>query len=562
MTFDETGKRPDLESYKVVLPVFDTPADKPPADIDPKLLQRPLKVLRAIVAGNGITPEQVTLGDHQIKTMPFAGSTIIKVTAKTTKEQVPGREIKGEIMPDEQAMFGAIHTYIKHVISTEPLRQKILGIVLNRPDKGFAIDNKKLDFKTLTKRYVVYRACLKCNKSGKVLCPACEGRKQIKCTVCNGLSHVVCPTCQSRGTISDHGSERACPTCHRKGRIPCHLCGGDGLNACKLCLATGQINCKTCAHTGWTSLTVLAELQAHYNFVFDRRDLPTDAIQIMVELGSKLIDRSIAEIEIAGTRTYVEDRQLPEDQIVLLYKGRMPFGPVAFDLNGHTIGASLYGYHGDLTQCPDFMEQLGKDNIERLVVAAEQPRQAGALLKVAGKARFLREALQAGLMGNRAKALALYKTRYPYGFSTTMIRDLLTLADTATRNASRDFRVYGLIGSQALVILLQTAYYLGPGLALMGLYVGNIWGQIALDLALTLIFMAVAFFLPRLAGAVALRQRLGDVLKSSTFSALIPRAGKLEWMAVTLVPLTTAALIYMAKINGGVTPAWLHLVGL
>lgn len=56
--------------------------------------------------------------------------------------------------------------------------------------------------------------CLKCNGSGVLKCPLCNGTGAY-------LNGTICPECHGTGEI-------ICPKCHGTGGTRCKFCGGDG----------------------------------------------------------------------------------------------------------------------------------------------------------------------------------------------------------------------------------------------------------------------------------------------------------------------------------------------
>lgn len=552
----------DLSQYRVDVAAVDPQLAEKTLAVDPKLPLKPLKVIRAILSGNGLKPDQVKLGEHSLTTIRFAADVRVKLTAKLAKRQAPGRDIKGDVVGDEQSLFAAVDKHINHIMATPALRQPILDLLLKRPDKGYAFNDKKLGFKTMNRQFVMHEACQTCHKSGVVLCNICEGRKQVFCPICKHQREVMCPTCKAEGHVHTQHGQDLCPTCRGKGRIACKNCGGDGLIKCKNCLATGRVKCRRCTGTGWMTTYLMAEIEALYTFTLDPKDIPPDLQRIMVELGPKLVERSVAEVDITSTITPEIDPKMPKDEVLITYKGRIPYGPIRFDIDGQSVGAMLYGYHGDLQDCPPFLERVGADAITRLLTAAENRREAGTMLPNAARARFIRDALHVGLMRSRTRALEMYKKRYPYGLSDQMIRDLLVLAETATRNASKDYRLFAMLGSMAVIVATSALYYIGPGLQIVQPMVPNVWAELGVDLGIMVILLGAAYQLPRIAGSYALKRLLGGVMEMDKVRGLMPKAGRMEWIAVGTVPAIMAACILVAKITGGVVPAWLHLFGL
>jgi hypothetical protein len=92
--------------------------------------------------------------------------------------------------------------------------------------------------------------------------------------------------------------------------------------------------------------------------------------------------------------------------------------------------------------------------------------------------------------------------------------------------------------------------------------VPHLYGQIGVDIGLTVMLMLLAYQLPRLAGAYALKRILGSVMTVKRLGHIMPKAGYLEWCAVASVPLISFAVIMIAKNSGGMVPVWLRLVGL
>jgi hypothetical protein len=556
----------DLSKYQVDIPpeiAGLTPVETPKKQlVDPKLPQRATRAIRAILQGNGVHPDQVTLGDFDLRMLPFTGALKIKLEAKVAKKQVPGKSAKGDVVADEASLFAAVDKHIQRIMVNPPQRKPMFDIVLKRPDKGFAFDDKKLGFHAYTTQFVMYDGCQTCAKSGKVVCNICQGRMQVPCTTCRGQKEVFCPSCKGDRIIRDQRGDYTCQKCRGRGRIPCQACGADGLIDCKTCLKTGRIKCLRCTGTGWMTTLLVAECEAHYKFVLEHQGLPPPVITAMIEQGPKLIERSIAEIEVAGTQGPEDSEKLPKDELSVFYKGILPYGAIRFQVGAESIGAMMFGFHGDLLECPPFLERIGADAITRLLGAAEKPKEAYELLPHAARSRFIREALQAGLMSSRAKAIESYKKRYPYGLSDQMIRDLLALAEAATRNASRDFRLYAVLGSMAVITLMTGAYYIGPGLALVVPHLPNVYAQMGMDAALTLVLMGLAYQFPRLAGAFALKRILGSVMPVNRIRSIMPKAGYLEWCAVAAVPLISAAFIMIAKNSGALVPAWMAWIGL
>lgn len=550
----------DLEKYRVTRPIIEESqpeANSTASGIDPAIPQAALGLLRNILRGNGVKPEQITLLDHKIAMIPFGGTLRIKLAPKIAKRHLGGRDTNGELVGDENSMFQHLDHHLHHIMSTPGLRQPVVNIALKRPGSGFGFNADGVAFKSLNKTYVMHQGCVHCHKTGSLPCNLCNGQRQTTCPACNGQREIGCSTCQGRG----QNNNQRCPTCQGRGRIPCRTCGGDGLVTCRNCANTGRIRCQRCSGSGWQTLQMLADMAANYRFVLNAPSAPPPLLNRLQQTGTDLVERGAAQLT-PSTPVGPESPEgaalkLDRAEAAMTYAGRLPWGPIRFIVAGHEIAATLYGYRGDLLDMPDILERIGAKWIQLLRHAAQEPHQASALLPQAARARFVREAIQAALLSSRPRALAQYHARYPVGLSDAMIRDLLALSETATRHAARGARWAGWAAGQGAALLVAGLYYyLSPGLSLTA-HLAPPYGAMGAEAGITVTLMVLAFYAPRWAGARALRRVLGQVITPQYLHRLLPRPGALEWVGIGTIPLIMLGIALLTFPLGLTPPPWL-----
>ena len=132
----------------------------------------------------------------------------------------------------------------------------------------WSVESEKIDDFVNGKKLVEIPAslkstpCKKCEGTGKISCPDCQGQKSVYCVACHGDGTVICPkckktmkigckACEGRGKVYSDTQQAYvnCTQCDGKGSFPCGDCK-NGRNPCAECGGNGRIPCRKCAESG------------------------------------------------------------------------------------------------------------------------------------------------------------------------------------------------------------------------------------------------------------------------------------------------------------------------
>lgn len=523
------------------------------------LRRKTLKYLRALVNGNGIKPEEITISDFSnVRIYQFYAHTSMRLVPQYQTRTIPGRDTKAEHMQGPQAMQHALKRHIAETRNTATSRKTILDLLHTRIDKGFAIRDTRAHFPMFKKDFVLHESCTNCGHMGKIKCPSCHATGQILCSKCQGREQVICPACRGTTQVQLNGRSHSCQTCHAKGRINCDQCNGHGKLPCRPCASKGTTECRKCSGSGWLSHITSAQLEAHIQFTYDRPSLPPEVSRMIDVQGPSLVQKGDLQLEIYQP-SEEEQRNEPEDTIYSVYDCHVPFGALQFQIKGKSLPATLFGFHGKLIDIPPFLEAITRKGAENLALAANAKGDVATLIRKAAKYRVIRDIIIQSVSDNSRKGLAKLQMRYPIGIQIETLNLLMQKADKAIHSITQHPRRNGMTTGFIFTALTAGIYYLSPA----RLWVQNTLiapsAMAAIDLSLLAFHAVFTTLLAQIFATKTLHRALQGLAPPATIAHLAPPLRQSLWWAMAGTVIITITLLFLLFIAGLPLPQWLNL---
>ncbi len=531
--------------------------------IDPKLIERALKRVKALVRGNGVKADDVKVEECLAGVYPFQARTTIRLTTQYGIRIEPGMNKKAELAVNAED-FNRELSLTTFKAKTEPLkRQKIIDFLFQRPDKGFGVKDQKVKFQELTRDLVMHEGCVTCSKKGRVRCQKCSGDGMLTCNMCQGRCQIVCPQCRGTSHVAHGGKHVTCDRCRGDGKIACTRCVGRGQLKCPTCAAKGETNCEKCAGSGWLSHLAHIDLEAQIHFDFDRHVLPLEVTKMLDAFAPRLVEKGDLEVILRPgpvTTEQIEQSGEPPDTIFIDYNAKVPHGPIHFRIRDRIIPALMFGYHGKLIEAPSFLDDLTRKGQQVLTEAAGGGKDPVDKIRRAAKYRMLCDVIvQAAGKASQKAALEILTARYPSGISRERLLSLLIEADLALKAVTRRARFAGLMGGLLLVAAINAGYFLYGGREILGTYTPNT----VLIYGLDGLLIGFGAWISVLSGQVSALFAQKKVLKGLTppelkLTRLFPKAGKTIWVGLGGAFALTGGMMIAAVLTGAPgAPAWL-----
>lgn len=524
---------------------------EPQEPADPSLAKKALETIRALCRGNGVKADSVTLESFKGTIVPFAAHTYIEIRPVTNSKKIAGKNNVGTVIGTEHDVQEAIDKTIISAVNDAGGRDKIVRLLMGRPDHGFGLHGASLNVDFLSKDFSWHENCRTCHGSGRAACARCHGQQREACTECKGKTMVPCQLCHGSGNINGPtGRPQPCSKCHGQRQVMCMRCHRTGKIPCRQCKGTGTSVCTACSGSGWFTHIIHLSTHAITYFEYDRVPVPAEAMPMMDQEPGVLLKNKDIQIEASPLSPQ-------SNAIGVKYDVKMPFGEITFGVKKKPLKAFLFGYNAKLLDVPDFLEKLIASGVKELQQAAAGAGSVAARLKKAGRFRIIAIALLNAAQSSSKKTTAMLQKKYPMGLTPDTARTLADLADQATARITRKPRYYGLALGLLLVAGMYAGYYIGPGRAMIVPYIGNPDLYIVLDLFLVFLGGTITTVCIQLAAMSALREGIGHLVSARDRKRLVPKTRSSGWWGyVGGLALYLIMIESTLHIAGAHTPAW------
>lgn len=528
--------------------------------IDPKLIERTLKRLQALVKGNGLRIEDIKVENCAVKVYSFTAKTALKLTPRYGVRIEPGRNTASELATSQEDFQKELSLSLIRARTEPAKRQIIIGAVFSRPDKGFGMKNQKMTFDALARNLVTHEGCPACSHTGKLQCAKCYGHGVLTCQNCQGRRQTVCPQCRGTGHTPTANGHQTCSKCRGDGKISCIKCHGRGQVQCSVCAASGTLPCKKCAGTGWLSHLAHIEIEALISFDFQRDVIPPEVVKMVEALGSRLVEKGDLEVVLRSAQLQDQTHSKePDDMIFIDYDVQVPYGDIQFRFKNKIIPATLFGYHGRLIEAPAFLDDMTKKGQSVLLEASKGLGNVAGKIARAAKYKMLQDVIvQTALQKTSRKALEILTTKYPTGIAAERLLELSIFADAALQVITRKARLIGSASGLGFYFALLLFYFVGSFRVSLGLA-----GVPALVLdCLDFVLLPMGFYSGVLGAQVlallARRKALSSFLKPEVLGNTLPKAGEAVWWSLGGSIALFCASLGIAFLAGIPLPDWLE----
>ncbi|PZP57497.1 MAG: hypothetical protein DI586_00230 [Micavibrio aeruginosavorus] len=519
-------------------------APPPLPTIDATVQARALEKMKALVKGNGLKAEKVSIDQVAAQLLSFKAEGFIRLATEYSSRSLPGKIEKGEAIGSPEAFEAALRQFPVQAQRDPGKRDTIVKTIMARPDKGYGAKDQSFKLDALAKEYVSHEACATCTQTGQMTCPKCGGQKMTVCQTCHGRQHILCPNCRGNGTVNQSGKVMPCARCRGRRRVQCSSCHGNGQIKCKGCNGAGKAACTSCKGSGFISHMAKVEMIAHLHFNYDRQGLPIELTKLLDAFSLRYIEKGDIDL---GIETPEWQENEPPENIPIIYNVRVPYGEVTFNLGKRKATCIILGWNGEIIKGPEFLDDITKKGQGLLAKAASGQGNVGASLRDAAKYRILREAtiIAASQLPTR-KALSKLLQKYPVGISSDKLLRFIMQAGQAMQAITHKPRLIGLGLGTITFAAIASLYFMlmraEIAKHLAALPIDPALSSILCDVVLCLLGTFVIVMSSQIFAGKALRQSLAGLASPATMKKILPKMGWTLWAAFALSLLITAGL--------------------
>ncbi len=524
-----------------------------------------LNQVRKIVKGNKYDPKDVVLEKFEGALLQFQAENMLTILKKVTPKKVAGR-VQGPVkVENEQAALEAINKAYLALEDDKDMERKIRDVILNRDDRGFAVNNNIVPLPFWHKEFVVFEPCHTCRTTGSVRCLPCDGKGLDRCPRCNGSGMDHCKHCNGAQMIVGQNNQKIqCPVCHGSGQASCTSCNQSGQIRCATCKSKGTTPCPNCNGNAWNSHIFVVELEARTAFDYPKDKLPEKVVEIIERQGAKLqedADITISESPVSIVNIDDEEKMRQQEEadkrkdyrIPVLYNVELPYGHVEYNINGNSYYTFLFGTKGKLVHVSPFLDDLIKNGQRKLHDAAEERGNVIDNLKAAAEYRTVKEAIFYTATYSTGRARALLKKTNALGLSPTATNDLISTADKSLKLITKKPRMNGFGIASALSLVLVPTYTLSPIRDIIVAHSPKLSIDIVIDALAIGLIVYLGTITIQWSAQSAIRRAMDQIMPKKTEKLATPKLGN---MLYTYIGLNIATLLVTLEVSRqmGVNP--------
>lgn len=524
--------------------------DAAPAPVsDQTLVKTALEKVRAILKGNGVKLETITVASHKITHHTMNAGTYLELRPASSEKSFPGKTTSGQLVGSRDEAAKAIDQAMMQAANDATAKAQIANVLLSRNDQGFGLQRQTIPLDFLKKEFCWHEGCSTCNGTAKAACQRCQGRRIETCIKCTGRGLMQCPMCRATGLLQG----QKCPRCHGQRYAPCDQCQRSGMMGCRMCSATGVMKCPTCAGQGWKTHVLTLAAHALTYFEYEGKLVPKGA--------ADMIETQAAQLVI-NKRIKVQGRIADEKENVLgaNYEVEFPYGDIVFALGKKEAKANIFGFKGELINFPNVLDKIAGGAVQDLEEAARNVGDVAEKIRSATRYRVIAQGFLTVSRTSVKKAAQQLLKQYDIGLSSGTAEKIAVLADQTTSLITRKPRYYGLAGGLALMAACAAGFYLMPVRSQVASYLPSA----KFDLVLDILFLGagglLTTFCIQRAGAGAIRKALGHLIPPGMKNTLMPKARSIGWWGYGGVFVIMLACMEMAADGAGTAPYWYEMI--
>lgn len=508
------------------------------------LAQSALERVRAIMKGNGVKLDTITVASQKITYHTLHAGTYLELKPQNAEKISPGKSVVGQLVASREEAMRQVDQAMVQAANNATAKAQIANVLLSRPDQGFGLARQTVPLDFLKKEFTWHEGCTTCNGTSNAPCQRCQGRKIEPCTKCSGRGLMICPLCRATGLLQG----QKCTKCHGQRYVPCDLCRRSGMMNCRMCNALGTMKCPTCAGQGWKTHVLTLSAQALTYFEYDGKAVPKGAADMIETQAGALASQQ--RIKVTGR--IADDK---ENVLGANYEVEFPYGDIVFTLGKNEVKANLFGYKGELINFPYVLDKVVLRTVEDLEDAARGAGDVAGTIKKATRYRVIAQGFIMASKTSAKKTVNHLLKLYDIGLSQGMAEKIALLADQTTARITSKPRTYGLIGGLLLTAALCAGYYMTPARSSIASYLPNAKLDFILDLLPLALGGMITTMCIQMAGAGAIRKALGHLMPQGQKKALVSKAGSSGWWGwAGTVIIMLGTMEYVS--SGGAGPYW------
>jgi len=423
--------------------------------IDEDYAKPALGLIRKVLKGNGVRTSDVTIKHFDGAVLNFTAATHITLSHKITEKDTPGKVAGGSISETRQAARQEAENHASTALQKSEIVEQIKNIIDQKPHHGFGLDNEAIKLPFLDRDFVSHNPCNPCHGKGRSQCTKCKGKGYQPCMHCNAEGFERCHECNGNRQIrGPQGQMQTCNLCQGLGKTSCSFCRENRQVQCNICQTKGETQCRSCGGHGAQSNIISTEITAQCIYDFDLNSLHDKAATLAKKLGTGLAEQA----QITPVAKESEDN----DALHLFYDVHVSQGNIEFSIKDKTVQAYLFGADGTIKEIPDFLDGIIAPGVKRLEKAASGQGRVGENIRTAVRYKTIRQAMTFAARYKSKKAIKALLHYTPLGLSARMAQKLITNADTALDNATKQQRIIAAISGAGSGIVLAAIYFLSP----------------------------------------------------------------------------------------------------
>lgn len=512
-----------------------------------ELPQKALKQIRALCAGNGAEADSIQIKGATGTVIECMAINHIELHTDTIEEQKIGHVVVGDMVENPQSIIEAVKGITGVALKNEETRKFITKILLDRPDKGFALHAKFFDIEPLNRSFSYLEPCGSCQGQGRTACRTCGGRRQETCNKCHGRTMTPCTYCHSSGYIqSADGKQIQCNRCFGQRQMACNICRKTGVISCRQCKGDGAVKCNNCKGAAVTTRITHLRVKMKTLFEIDRAELPDAVTKVIETQGPKMVAKGHIKL-------HAEPVKREDGGLAIQYQAVFPYGDLELTINGKPLKTHLFGYRGKMLRLPNFLDQLIAGNVEHLQDAASGQGDVSSKIRKASRSKLIAKGLVYSLTMPSKKALMALKKKYPMGVSNELLKDIIISSNKGLANVTRKTRMGGIMVGALATALISAAYFMTSLRTSLAPILGQENIIIIVDFLLIPVGGFVGASVSKFMGKRPLQKALGPLMPKKIGSQ------SSTWQSYVTSAFIFFIVIYVAKIMGNSVPTWFPL---
>jgi len=369
---------------------------------------------------------------------------------------------------------------------------------------------------------------------------------------CQGYGTYQCPTCFGTGRVHDANNNYVgCGRCQHTGRLPCPHCNGTKHVVCGLCHGQGRTPCTECSNTGYSTDVFQVDYKAHFQFDIDWKEVPREVQDIMHKLGVReLATENHAEVIWTPMQVRAYDILIPGAAF-------LPIAKAEYSVEGKIYPALVTGLQGRVMEIEPVLDEFVKPGISALMKLSKGPLARQALIDTACKYKLIRQVLAYTAKRYSKKAAYNYLMKnYNKLLSEKYAKATVTYAHKALEEISVGPRNKGLAAGAVIAGGLAAGYYMTTARYACQIFMSNkdllqfVPGVDALD---WLLGWGLTVYMIKIMAAAAFKKVLPDTVVDVKKAGL-PAAGRQGLIAIPLTLVIYLAVAFLAPNK----PEWIE----